>query len=39
MLFILTNALFMIKSNQFLNGKLMEAAPAHPSTGNPKLHS
>lgn len=33
------NALFVIKTDQFLNGKVMEATPAYPSTGNPEPDS
>lgn len=33
------NALFMIKTDQFPNGKVMEATPVYPSTGNPEPNS
>lgn len=33
------HALFMIKTDQFLNSKVMEATAAYPSTGNPELNS
>lgn len=29
----------MTKNNQFLSGKVVEATPASPSTGNPELNS
>ncbi|KAF2988510.1 hypothetical protein EK904_013877 [Melospiza melodia maxima] len=32
-------ALLMTKNNQFLSGKVVEATPASPSTGNPELNS
>lgn len=36
---LFVHALFMIKTDQFLNSKVMEATAAYPSTGNPELNS